>query len=233
MPNPATTAVANTGTALLLTSEVEKEISTAIANANAIVKVENDSDARTAGVAITALKKITKMVNGDRLDLTRKIDAVKSSIMAQEKTILLPIGTAQARVEKILTAHLVAVEEKRRQEERDRRAEEERKAAAEAAQAEADAAFTNPEDAVPDPVVEPEVLPAVADTKKPQLVRGVGARSVWKVSITNANEVPREFCKPDEEAIKRWMQEQKQAGIDIENISMAGVKFFSELSIIG
>ena len=69
----------------------------------------------------------------------------------------------------------------------------------------------------PTPELAQQAIQTVAPVAPPQ---GVSVRHVWKFEVTDANQVPREFCSPDEKKIK--------AAFELGMTDIPGVKFFQE-----
>lgn len=204
---------------------VAKELADTTAALAPIVAVESDADARRAKNAVKAVKSVVKIISEARLAATRQADAWKKSIIAQEREFCAAANKEIDRVDKLVGAYVAAKEQA---EAEARRADEERRLAelAEAQRiAEAEAALTGKEVAVPVPVSEPE------PQKKSPIVQGVTARTVWTFEIVNADAVPRPYCAPDEKAIRAYMDAAKKSGASVESLEIPGVVFRKEIRV--
>jgi predicted lipoprotein len=67
------------------------------------------------------------------------------------------------------------------------------------------------------PELAQQAIQTVAPVAPPQ---GVSVRHVWKFEVTDANQVPRELCSPDEKKIK--------AAFELGMTDIPGVKFYQE-----
>ena len=76
--------------------------------------------------------------------------------------------------------------------------------------------------AAPTPAVAQQAIAQVAPVEPP---RGVSVRYVWAFEVTDPTEVPREFCSPDPEKIKRYIAETPGAPV------MRGVRFTKQASV--
>lgn len=204
---------------------VAQELADTTAALAPIVAVENDADARRAKNAVKAVKAVVKVISEARLAATRQADAWKKSIIAQEREFTDAANKEIARVDALVGAYVAAKE----QAEADaRRADEERRFVelAEAQRiAEAEAALTGKEIAVPVPVAEPE------PQKKSPIVQGVTTRTVWTFEIVDADSVPRVYCSPDEKFIRAYMDAAKKSGASIEELKIPGVAFRKEIHV--
>lgn len=209
----------------LVIASVAQELADTTAALAPIVAVQNDADARRAKNAVKAVKAVVNVIAETRLNATRKADAWKKDIIAQEREFCAAANKEIDRVDKLIGAYVVA---KAQAEEEARRAEEAKRAAelAEAQRiAEAEAALTGKEIVVPVPVSEQE-----ASASKP-IVQGVTARTVWTFDVTDPDAVPRAYCVPDEKAIRAYMDAAKKSGASIESLSIPGVAFRKEIRV--
>lgn len=208
----------------LVIASVTQELADTTAALAPIVAVRNDADARRAKNAVKAVKSVVKVISEARLDATRKADAWKKNIIAQERDFTAAANAEIARVDALVGAYVAA---KAQAEEEARRAEEAKQAAelAEAQRiAEAEAALTGKEIVVPVPVAE-------EPQKKSPIVQGVAARTVWTFDIVDPDAVPRAYCAPDEKAIRAYMDAAKKSGASIESLSIPGVAFRREIRV--
>lgn len=221
-----------------------KEVATAADGLKAVKQVTNDAEARTANAALKAAKTVYDIVHhdkkGKRIEITRKLDALKKRITEAAKKVTEALDTPMADVKKLLTdyAEKQLAEQRKAEEEERKRKEAEAAAAAEAAAREAEMAakFAGsgaeaPEPEQPEPsaeVVEPEV---VQPEKKKPVVAGVTVRTTWTFSVDDPDAVPREFCKPDEVLIRQYMQNAKANGAKLETLRIPGVTFTEKVSV--
>lgn len=203
---------------------VAQELADTTAALKPIVAVESDADARRAKNAVKAVKSVVKLVATARLEATRKADAWKKDIIAQEREFCADANKEVERVDKLVGAYVAAKE----QAEAEARRVEEAKRQAELLEAqriaEAEAALTGKEIAVP---VSAEAEPQ----KQGPIVQGVTARTVWTFEITDPDAVPRRYCSPDEKIIREYMGEVKKSGAGIESLSIPGVVFRKEIRV--
>ena len=204
---------------------VAKELADTTAALKPIVAVESDADARRAKNAVKAVKAVVKLVATARLEATRKADAWKKDIIAQEREFCADANKEVERVDRLVGAYVAAKE----QAEAEARRAEEAKRQAELLEAqriaEAEAALTGKEVAVPVSVAESE------PQKQGPIVQGVTARTVWTFTITDPDSVPRRYCSPDEKIIREYMAEVKKSGAGIESLSIPGVEFRKEIRV--
>ena len=224
-----------------------KEVATAADGLKAIKQVTNDAEARTANAALKAAKTVYDIVHhdkkGKRIEITRKLDALKKRITEAAKKVTEALDTPMADVKKLLAdyAEKQLAEQRKAEEEERKRKEAEAAAAAEAAAREAEMAakFGGEGAEAPDPeqpapsadapdVVEPEV---VEPQKKKPVVSGVTVRTTWAFSVDDPDAVPREFCKPDEVLIRQYMQNAKANGAKLETLRIPGVTFTEKVSV--
>lgn len=204
---------------------VAKELADTTAALAPIVAVESDADARRAKNAVKAVKSVVKIISEARLAATRQADAWKKSIIAQEREFCAAANKEIDRVDKLVGAYVAAKE----QAEADARRAEEAKRLAEIAEAqriaEAEAALTGKEVAVPVSVAEPE------PQKKSPIVQGVTSRTVWTFEVVDADAVPRAYCAPDEKAIRAYMDAAKKSGASVESLAIPGIVFRKEIRV--
>lgn len=197
-----------------LTTQVGKtlaEISAATDNLRGITCVDSDSDALVADMFLTPAKTLVKVVHDQRMTITRRVDAFKKSIIAEEASILAALN---AEIERVKSLQLRYVEEKQ--------------AAIDAADAER--AREN-HVAKMEAMLAGDDVTVVHDEKKQKLVDGVTTRTTWSFRIVDANLVPRAYCCPDEAAIRAYMSDAKRGGADISSIGIPGVEFFKKISV--
>lgn len=196
-----------------LTTQVGKtlaEISAATDNLRVITDVSSDSDARAADMYLTPAKTLVKVVHDQRMSITRRVDAFKKSIIAEEASIL---ASLNSEIERVKSLQIRYVEDKQ--------------AAVDAADAER---------ARENHVAEMEAMLSGDDVvhhdeRKQKLVEGVTTRTTWSFRIVDPNLVPRAYCCPDEAAIRAYMSEAKRGGTDISSLGIPGVEFFKKVSV--
>lgn len=193
-------------------------------NASEIKLVENDYELRAAGNLQTTIAKHIKALNTERLNLTRRLDAIKKDIMNQEREMCAELSAELDRVKRLNDAYATriaaeaAAERRRIQEEIDAR----NRAAAEA-QLEAQEAFGD--GVVVEPEPEPEPTPVMA--KKPKLDANRIVKR-WTFTIIDLKSVPREFLIANEPAIRAHVAYCDKIGRDPE---IPGVSFQVRMSV--
>ena len=200
-----------------------------IGRAAEVIAVDDDKDLSASSQIQSDLGKQIKTLAKARMDLTRPLDEIKKDIMAQEKTLAGPAEQQIARLRRLgseYATRIAAEAERRRQEEI--RAERERQQAAAERQAKAEALFgrgTTIREQPPAPVVN---MAPVAPAEKVSTGGGGRVVEVWDFAVTDATAVPRDFCTPNESAIRLWMNSQVKLGRAPE---MPGVAFSRRMDI--
>ncbi len=187
-----------------------------IVSAAKIQAVDSQASLDMAGRMLKDMKGHIKDLDKARKAVTAPIDKVKKAIMAQQKELCVDLGEEVLRVQKLgndyATQQAAAAEKARR----DDATEFNRRGDAEAFGLSASA----PEPvAVPIPTM-PVILPPKASDSR--LV------TRWKCTIIDSRAVPRDFCTPNESAIRQWMNSQVAMG---RAPQMLGVKFTSTVNV--
>lgn len=226
-----------------------QEVAAAATALTAIKKVTNDSEARAANAALKAAKAVYNIVHhektGKRIEITRELDALKKRIMEAAKNATSQLDEPMESVKKLVEQYAAEKLRKQREEEERKAAEAARIAAEEeerrVKEAEMENMFGDDSQPAPSTVAadagqsaqEPEVLEpeVVQPEKKKPVVAGVTVRTSWTFEIANPNLVPREFCKPDEQAIRVYMNNAKANGSPIESLHIDGVTFAEKVSV--
>lgn len=123
----------------VLSAELIERRDDLVAAAAACAVISSTETLLDAEKTFRAIDAYTKQVHTERLDLTRKIDALKAEIMDAEKQAVRPLTEVRTRLASAIDTYREAVERERREAERRARAEAERIAAEEAAKRRAEA----------------------------------------------------------------------------------------------
>lgn len=215
----------------------------AVTAAASITEVVDDRGLEVAGAAQTQLTRLAKELEAERMAMTRPLDAFKRKIMNKAKELLAPVDMELGRLKGLNTAYATrkareAEEERRRiealrreQAEREAKEQAEREAAA---RAEAQAMFgegavveVEPVEVAPSLEVVAEMVPEVA----PPRTASNTFVEVWKFEVVDEQKVPREFCSVDEQKLRGYMQYQKGMKKQVEEVKVAGVRFWKEMSV--
>ena len=214
---------------------VADNISKLVADAKLVKQVSNDNEARVASSVRDGVKGMIKEIATERKAFTSKLDAVKKEAMRREATLTEQLVAESDRLNQLVGVYVFSKNQLLEKEERRKAAEEEAKAQEEAEKAEAEArkaAALSRLTGKKMEVVEPPVAPVVIEQeKKRPIVSGVKTRETWTFTIVDAGLVPREYCKPDEVVIRKYVQSMKDAGAPIENLHVEGVEFKKQLSV--
>jgi hypothetical protein len=162
-------------------------------------QIETPEQAQTAAALQSEIKHHVKDLSTRRLELTRQIDALKKSLMDQEREMAAPIAEPLEGIKKGLTNYQTrqAIEAQR---EADRRAQE----ALDAEEARARAAMER-EELFGGPVetAQPEPAPEqAAPTTRVEKLKGVRTVKRWSHTVIAPLKVPRDFCTPDDARIR-------------------------------
>jgi hypothetical protein len=221
-----------------------------LAKAGQITEVNDAAALELAGGLQAAMSKHRKALETERMALTRKIDAVKKEIMAQEATMAGALDMEVQRLKEMnndyATAQMLAA--RRAEEERlakERAAAEaafaaEQKAAEEARQAEIRAekarAMFGAAAPVAAPVVAPVPEPVAAPVMPIQTVAAPRAsansiRTVTRFEVTDKAQVPSEFLMVNEAAIRQFIEFKKKCGTKPTDLVIAGVRIWEEADV--
>jgi len=201
------------------------ELAEAAAALSLVSAVTDDASARKAKAAVKSVKDVVESIADRRMDLTRKVDAWKNSIIEQEREITSAANVEIGRVNALLSAYVTAkaeAEAAARAAAEAARLEEQRKAAEAAA---AESALTG------NAVAAPAVAAPEPEEKSGPIVRGVTARTVWTFEVVDSDAVPRAYCAPDEKAIRAYMNAAKKSGASVDSLSLPGVVFRKEIRV--
>lgn len=186
---------------------VAESVSDAAEAAKAIGEVNGSEDITRANGILVTLTDAKKTADAARKELGDPYHRTHKAILAEFKELTSPLEGAIAAIKAQIAAHHRREREKAAAAAREAE-EKARKEAEERAKAEEDAKFladlrgeAEPE---PEPAPEPPPPPPPAPAKTAK-VNGGGAvtnRTVWKHEVTAPADVPREFLKVDEQAIR-------------------------------
>lgn len=163
---------------------VQTELSAAVAEAYTLPDIENAASCETANKCSTRISKAVKAVEKERLEFTRKIDAVKKRATDYEKTVTKEAIETMGLIDGAVKAYLAGLEEERIRREAAARAQEEAQAATEGA-SEGEERLTAPLVAA-EPMVEAPKLPT---------------RRVPRIVYTDINCIPRDYLVVDEKKL--------------------------------
>ena len=244
-------AVTSTTTLLSLVGDKYKaEIAGHVEALKKITEVKDDSDARTANAAVKAAKTVIDIIahkdKGKRIAVCRVLKKIEKAINAEAEELTGDASKEVERVKKLIAEHAETEIRKQREEEERKQREAAEAAARELAEREAKekaareaaAAFgDNPDETAPaqepETPAQPEVVePEVVEPVKPKpVIAGVTVRRVYTFKIVDPDAVPREYCKPDETLIRKFMDNAKANGLDADDIQLAGVEFSEEVRV--
>lgn len=217
------TAVAIVGNELALEIQWLERRNTLLQSASSIQSVESDADLSRAGTIQTEINKHIKALGNARLELTRKLDAVKKDIMNQERDMAADLSAELARIKRLNDAYatrLAAEAEAERRRQQD--VERERQAAEAAKQIKAQELFGAEATVTPEPSPAPYVEP-----EKPKLENN-RMRKRWTFTVINDTAVPREFLSINEQAIRAHINYCDKIGKDPV---IPGVAFVAHMSV--
>lgn len=203
-----------------------------LAKAAAVSQVNDAAALEVSGAVQAAISKHRKALEAERMALTRKLDAVKKEIMAQEAEMAGGLDAELDRLKRLNNAYATEQAEAARRAEEQRLAEERARAeeqfAADQKAAEARAVFgaAAPVQAAPVAPVLPSV-PAVAAPK----ASANSIRMVVKFDIVDSAQVPREFLAVNESAIRQFIEFKKKCGVSPRDLVIAGVRIWEEADV--
>ena len=119
IPNPLPAQV-------VLAPDLVAQAGALVERAAAIVAVESPEDLQAAEASFLECDDLAKAIHDARMEITRKIDAWKKTVMAAEDTATGPLTEQSKRLRKEIAAFRAEVERQRREAER-RRMEEQRR----------------------------------------------------------------------------------------------------------
>lgn len=203
--------------------------------------VTSDSEAETVTEVLSRIASTKKKVKEARLTITRPLDQQKQAALDLEKAILQPLepvdrtlraglGEFQAEQQRLARAEQERLDRERREAEEKARAEAEAAAAkareadddqADAAEAEADLARAR--ELVAQAAPRQEVIPA----GPAKAASGTAStRMVWRATVVDETQIPREYLKVDTAAINRAVRQgvREIPGVKIEEIPEVAVR---------
>lgn len=188
------------------------------------VIVKTPQQAQAAGDWRNKIKAKLKQLDEERKELTRPLDEVKAKIMDKYRPAIDKLNAAYKLFDKGLSDYLALQERARQEQQRKLEAEAEKK------RQEAEAKAKEWADKGNDKKAEEwldkadnVIAPVVAEVPK---VEGIATRKDWDFEIINPNEVPRDFCIPDEKAIRGFVKATKGTK------PIAGIKIFEKTIVI-
>ena len=207
-----------------------KKAEVALTKANLILDiaqkfiVKTPQQAQEAGDYRNKIKAGLKQLDEERKELTRPLDDVKAKIMDKYRPAVDTLNVAYKLFDKGLSDYLAIQERIRQKQQRKLEAEAEKKRQEAEAKAKEWVDKGN-EKKVEEWLDKAEnvIAPVVPETPK---VEGITTRQDWDFEIINPNEVPRDFCIPDEKAIRAFIKATKGTK------PIAGVKIFEKTIIV-
>lgn len=200
------------------TTEIQKEGHAIVTTATALA-VSNAEDYTSAGEFLVQIKGVRKRI-ADTFDKPIKdAHAAHKSIIAAKKEHDAPLEEAEKLVKEKMGEWQREQERKRREEEDRLRREEQRKAE-ERALAEAERLENEGKTEQAQAVIEapPPPAPVVVPSVVPK-AQGVSHRINWKWRVTNENQIPRDFMKPDDvrigKVVKAMQDKANIPGIEV------------------
>lgn len=189
-----------------------------------LATVEDQGDLDLAGKVVSACARHRKVLSRARLDITRQIDALKKTIMGQEKDLADAMTAEENRLRALSSEYLT--EQSRIQREAEAEAEMQRRQAAQA-QAAADekarAVFgANAETSVVNPVTP---APAPPEKVKPSTASAVER---WDYEIIEPLSIPRIYLEANSKAIRATIKAVVAQGLKPQ---IEGLRIFSTVEM--
>lgn len=208
------------------TSKVETAIIEAnevLGNAKAVI-VKTPEQLQAAGDWRNKIKARLKQIDTERKEITRPLDEVKAKIMDKYRPVIEALEAAYKLFDRGIVEYLNEQERIRQEQQRKLEAEAEKKRQEAEAKAKEWADKGNEKKAEEwldkaDNVI----APVVPETPK---VEGITTRKDWDFEIVKPNEVPRDFCIPDEKAIRAFIKATKGTK------PITGIKIFEKTIIV-
>ena len=208
------------------TSKVENAVIEAteiLQDAQAVV-VKTPEQLQIAGDWRNKIKARLKQLDTERKDITRPLDDVKAKIMDKYRPVVEKLEAAYKLFDRGIADYLNEQERIRQEQQRKLEAEAEKKRLEAETKAKEWADKGNDKKAEEwldkaDNVIAP-VAPEVPKAE------GITTRKDWDFEIINPNEVPRDFCIPDEKAIRAFIKATKGTK------QIAGIKIFEKTIIV-
>ena len=188
------------------------------------VIVKTPQQAQNAGDWRNKIKAKLKQLDEERKELTRPLDEVKTKIMDKYRPAIEVLNIAYKLFDKGLSEYLAIQDQIRQEQQRRLEAEAEKKRLEAEAKAKEWADKGNEKKAEEwFDKAENVIAPVVPETPK---VEGITTRQDWDFEIINPNEVPREFCIPDEKALRAYVKATKGTRL------IAGIKIIPKTIIV-
>lgn len=186
--------------------------------------VKTPQQAQVAGDWRNKIKTKLKQLDEERKELTRPLDEVKAKIMDKYRPAIDALNTAYKLFDKGLSEYLAIQEQIREEQQRKLEAEAEKKRQEAEAKAQewADKGNEKKSEEWFDKA-DNVIAPVVPETPK---VEGITTRKDWDFEIVDINQVPRDFCIPDEKAIRAYVKATKGTR------QIAGIKIFEKTIIV-
>ncbi len=188
------------------------------------VIVKTPQQAQSAGDWRNKIKARLKLLDEERKELTRPLDDVKAKIMDKYRPAIDALNAAYKLFDKGLSEYLVIQERIRQEQQRKLEAEAEKKR--QEAEAKAKEWVDKGNEKKAEEWLDKAnnvIAPVVPEVPK---VEGITTRQDWDFEIVNSNEVPRDFCIPDEKAIRAFVKATKGTK------QIAGIKIFEKTIIV-
>ncbi len=188
------------------------------------VIVKTPQQAQSAGDWRNKIKAKLKQLDEERKELTRPLDDVKAKIMDKYRPAIDALNAAYKLFDKGLSEYLVIQERIRQEQQRKLEAEAEKKR--QEAEAKAKEWVDKGNEKKAEEWLDKAnnvIAPVVPEVPK---VEGITTRQDWDFEIVNSNEVPRDFCIPDEKAIRAFVKATKGTK------QIAGIKIFEKTIIV-
>jgi hypothetical protein len=205
------------------TPKVEAEAGALVLRARSILTVESRGDYEATVSVLRDLKTVYQRAMDFFEPMRKAADEAKKRVLEARAKITDPLAVEEGRLKRLGSIFLQAdarrrneqeaklLAEQRRLEERSR--EKQAKALDKAGETEAAAGIRA------QPI---QVAPIIVEKPK---VEGSAERTVWKFEVIDASLIPREFMRPDEQAIGGYVRSAR------ERASIPGVRVYSESSM--
>lgn len=200
-----------------------KEAEIVLINAQAVI-VKTPEQLQVAGDWRNRIKAKLKQLDTERKELTRPLDDVKAKITDKYRPAIEKLDIAYKLFDRGITGYLEEQERIRREQQRKLEAEAEKKRLEAEAKAKEWADKGNDKKAEEWlDKAENVIAPVVPEAPKAE---GISTRKDWDFEIINPNEVPRDFCIPDEKAIRAFVKATKGTK------PIAGIKIFEKTIVV-
>ena len=208
-----------------------KKAEVALTEANAVltqarqIVIKTAEQAQLAGDWRNKIKTKLKELDTERKELTRPLDEVKAKIMDKYRPAIDALNSAYQLFDKGLTGYLAEQEHIRQEQQRKLEAEAEKKRKEAEAKAQQFTEKGN-EKKAQEWLERAETIVAPVIETAPPKVEGIATRKDWDIEIISPNIVPREFCIPDEKAIRGYVKATKGT------MEIPGVKIIPKTIIV-